>query len=171
VNLSIRFYLEIVRRYLVVLAVSFWLGGFTFYSVVVIHTAHRVLDSMLETGLITQRVSGWLNLIGVGALVILLWDVFALWRIKAKWMRWVLVSLWVVMAGVQVWLFLLHPNLDRQIDLETRDLVNRMQFRSVHTFYVTLSTVQWAAGLVYVFCALCAWRCVDTRVSVQMRHD
>jgi hypothetical protein len=161
VSSALRFYAETARRYLVVLAVSLWLGGFTFYSVVVIHTAHHVLDSMLETGLITQQVSGWLNLIGVGALVILLWDVSALWQSKSKWMRWILVVIWIGMAGVQVWLFLLHPVLDRQIDLETRRLVDRAQFRSVHTFYVALSTVQWAAGLIYVFCMLQTWRSAD----------
>lgn len=161
-----QFYFETARRYLVMLAVSLWLGGFTFYSVVVIHTAHRVLDSMLETGLITQRVSEWLNLIGVGALVILLWDVYAVWRQKWKWMRCVLASMWVVMTAMQVWLFLLHPVLDRQIDLETRRLVDRTQFESAHTLYVTLSTVQWMAGLVYVFCALLAWRRVDTGEAV-----
>jgi hypothetical protein len=150
---------------LVVLAISFWLGGFTFYSVVVIHTAHHVLDSLLEAGLITQQVSRWLNLIGVGALVILFWDALANWRQKSRWLRGAIVVLWIVMAAVQVWLFWLHPVLDRQIDLEARKLIGREQFRSAHTFYVTLSTVQWAAGLVYVFAMLQSWRTADQKVD------
>jgi hypothetical protein len=56
---------------------------------------------------------------------------------------------------------MLHPVLDGQINLETRRLIDRAQFRSVHTFYVTLSTVQWAAGLIYVLCTLHAWRKAD----------
>ncbi|MGZ4974471.1 MAG: hypothetical protein ACXWDN_17055, partial [Limisphaerales bacterium] len=157
---ALKFHGETARRYLVMLAISLWLGGFTFYSVVVIHTAHHVLDSMLETGLITQQVSRWLNLIGVGALLILLWNTVVDCRQRGC-IRWILGVAWIVMAAVQIWLFLLHPVLDRQIDLQTRHLVDRAQFRPAHTFYVTLSTVQWAAGLIYVFCMLHAWRLRD----------
>ena len=35
-------------------ALAFWLGGFTFYSSVVIAVLHDQLGSPLETGLITQ---------------------------------------------------------------------------------------------------------------------
>jgi hypothetical protein len=156
-----KFHLETARRYLVVLAIALWLGGFTFYSVVVIHTAHHVLDSMLETGLITQKVSGWLNWIGVGTLVILLWNVLANWREQQRWLRNILIVMWVIMAAVEVWLFVLHPVLDRQINLETRHLVDRQQFRPTHTLYVTLSTVQWIAGLIYTVFALHGWRKTD----------
>lgn len=157
----LKFHLETARRYLVVLAIAIWLGGFTFYSVVVIHTAHHVLDSMLETGLITQQVSGWLNWIGVGTLVILLWNVQASWRSQNRLLRNLLATMWMVMTAVEIWLFLLHPVLDKQIDLETRRLIDRAQFQSAHTLYVTLSTVQWCAGLIYVFCTLQAWRNAD----------
>jgi hypothetical protein len=157
-----KFHAETARRYLVVLAVSMWLGGFTFYSVVVIHTAHHVLDSMLETGLITQQVSRWLNVIGVVALLILLWNCIVERR-QRRCVRWILFGTWMVMAAVEVWLFLLHPVLDRQINLETRHLVDRVHFRPVHTFYVTLSTIQWVAGLLYVFAMLHAWRIADQK--------
>ena len=160
---ELKFHLEIARRYLVLLAIAIWLGGFTFYSVVVIHTAHRVLDSMLETGLVTQQVSGWLNWIGVGTLVILLWNVLSGWLTQNRFLRNLLAAMWLIMAAVQVWLFVLHPVLDRQIDLETRHLVDRVQFHSVHTSYVTLSTIQWASGLIYLFCALHAWRKADSK--------
>ena len=163
VTATLKFHCETARRYLVLLAISLWLGGFTFYSVVVIHTAHRVLDSMLETGLITQQVSNWLNIIGVGALLILLWNTAVEWRHGTQ-VRWLLSAGWLIMTAIQVWLFLLHPVLDRQINLETRHLVDRQQFRPVHTFYVTLSTVQWAAGLIYLFCTLHAWRVHDNGI-------
>jgi hypothetical protein len=166
----LKFHLETLRRYLVVLAIALWLGGFTFYSVVVIHTAHHVLDSMLETGLITQKVSGWLNWIGVGTLVILLWNVVASWRSQNRLLRNLLAVMWVVMAAVEVWLFVLHPVLDKQINLETRHLVDRQQFRRTHTFYVTLSTVQWVAGLIYTFVALHLWRKADSAQATSFSH-
>lgn len=165
VTAAIKFHCETARRYLVLLAISMWLGGFTFYSVVVIHTAHHVLDSMLETGLITQQVSGWLNIIGVAALVILLWNTLV--NRQRHWTKWFLASMWIVMAVVQVSLFLLHPVLDHQIDIETRHLVNREAFRPTHTLYVSLSTVQWIAGLLYLFCTLHVWRLRDQSFSAQ----
>lgn len=168
VTATIKFHCETARRYLVLLAVSFWLGGFTFYSVVVIHTAHHVLDSMLETGLITQKVSNWLNLIGVVALVVLLWETLVNLQSRSR-IRWLLAIAWSMMAAVQIWLFLLHPVLDRQIDLETRHLVDRAQFRPVHTFYVTLSTVQWAAGLLYLLGTLHSWRVRDNANGTKLQ--
>jgi hypothetical protein len=168
---QLKFHCETGRRYLVVLAISLWLGGFTFYSVVVIHTAHHVLDSMLETGLITQQVSGWLNWIGIGTLAILLWNVFASWRTQNRLLRNSLATMWLVMTAVEIWLFLLHPMLDKQINLETHHLVDRVQFRNVHTLYVTLSTVQWGAGLIYIFVTLQAWRNIDSTQATNSSRE
>lgn len=167
VTATTKFHCETARRYLTLLAVSFWLGGFTFYSTVVIHTAHHVLDSMLETGLITQKVSLWLNLSGVVALLILLWETLAIVRSRIG-ARWLLVSAWSIMAAVQIWLFLLHPVLDRQINLETRHLIDRQRFRPAHTLYVSLSTVQWSAGLLFLFGTLHSWRVKDKRIGAEL---
>jgi hypothetical protein len=52
------------RRYCYILLMAAWMGGFTFYALIVIPTAERVLDSMRDTGFITQQVTRWLNLIG-----------------------------------------------------------------------------------------------------------
>lgn len=147
---------------------SFWLGGFTFYSVVVIHTAHHVLDSMLEAGLITQQVSVWLNVSGVAALLILFWETLVNMRSQSR-LRWIVIGTWAIMTAVQIWLFLLHPVLDRQIDLETRHLVDRARFRPAHTLYVTLSTVQWASGLLYLFFTLQMWRMQDQATSPKLQ--
>ena len=56
-----------MRRFLVILAIGFWLGGFTFYASVVIHTGHRVFGSRLEVGFLTQQVTRWLNVSSVVA--------------------------------------------------------------------------------------------------------
>src|SRR5436190_15643209 len=89
---------EILRRYLFTVATALWLGGFTFYSTVVIHTGHRVLGGLLEVGFVTQRVTSWLNLIGVVALLILLWNVIATWCGPCVNMRWALAMSWLIMA-------------------------------------------------------------------------
>src|SRR5271170_1726820 len=52
-------------RLLFVVVLSIYIGGFTFYSAVVIPVLHDRLESSLETGLVTQRVTDALNLLGV----------------------------------------------------------------------------------------------------------
>src|SRR5580704_16162576 len=67
------------KRYCYILLMAGWMGGFTFYALIVIPTAERVLDSMRDTGFITQQVTRWLNLIGAVILLILPWFITAGW--------------------------------------------------------------------------------------------
>ena len=60
----------IILRWLFLVALSIYIGGFTFYSAVVIPILHDRLESSLETGLITQRVTDMLNLLGIGDAVV-----------------------------------------------------------------------------------------------------
>jgi len=55
--MTVRDTIHVFRRYLIFAAVAFWLGGFTFYASVVIHTGHRVFGSRVETGFLTQQVT------------------------------------------------------------------------------------------------------------------
>src|SRR5437764_12169532 len=94
---------EIARRFLVILALGFWLGGFTFYAGVVIHIGHRVFGSARETGFLTQQVTGWLNLSGVLALGILFWNALAAgWNLRVHRLKIGLWLTWGLMAAVQV---------------------------------------------------------------------
>src|SRR6478609_2168075 len=105
-----------LRRFLFVAAVAFWLVGFTFYSAVVIHVGARVLGSQLRQGLITQRVTDWLNLAGAIALAVMLWNLAAIWRARTRPLRLLLAVTWLLMAIVQIELILLHPSMDRLLD-------------------------------------------------------
>ena len=44
-----------LRRFLVVVALMFWLGGFTFYAGVVVPVGTRALKSPMKQALITRR--------------------------------------------------------------------------------------------------------------------
>src|SRR2546428_9021513 len=66
-----------LRRFLVLAALMFWQGGFTFYAAVVVPVGQQVLGSDLEQGFITRQVTQWLNVAGAVALVPLAWDVLA----------------------------------------------------------------------------------------------
>jgi hypothetical protein len=159
----VAFFLESLRRLLVILSLTLWFGGFTFYSLVVIHTGHRVLGSRVEVGFLTQEVTRWLNLIGLPTLLLLLWNVFAGWRSQRRIVRIGLVSTWAIIAGVQVALFALHPAIDRLLDPETHTITHKAQFKSLHLLYMNLSTAQWIAVILYVCACLIAWRRVDAQ--------
>jgi hypothetical protein len=143
-----------VRRFLFMAAVAFWIGGFTFYTTVVIHVGHAVLGSQLKQGFITQRVTGWLNVAGAVVLPVLLWNTVAIWRVRGRVLQILLMSTWLVMAAVQVELFALHPVMDRLLDARARAVLDYNRFDVLHAVYVTSSTVQWAAGLLHVWCAV-----------------
>src|SRR5258708_40039244 len=99
-----------IRRYTVLLAFALWMGGFTFYSTIVIPTGAKVLGGEREVGFITQQVTNWLNGLGVLTLSILAWNAFAEGNGVPR--RWLTLA-WIGMAGSQVGLFLLHPAIDR----------------------------------------------------------
>jgi hypothetical protein len=161
VQRNLRAHLELIRRYLFTLAAAIWLGGFTFYTVVVIHTGHRVLGSLLEVGFLTQQVTRWLNLIGVAALLIFLWNTIHAWRGPHTKLRGALAMTWLIMAAAQIALFWLHPALDRLLNAETHQVFDRFRFHSLHNNYMFVSTVLWATGLLHLWFALAVWRGSD----------
>jgi hypothetical protein len=160
-----RDFLEITRRFLVIAVIAFWLGGFTFYASIVIHTGHRVLGSRLETGFLTQQITHWLNLIGVIALTILLANGLADWRHANRWIKACLWLTWAIMVAVLVALYTMHPMLDRMLDFETHRIVDRSHFYGMHKSYMNLSTMQWTAGLLHLWLTLLVWRTRRTPVG------
>ena len=158
-------YAELGRRFLVILGVGFWLGGFTFYAAVVIHIGHRVFGSARETGFLTQQVTGWLNLSGSVALGVLFWNALAARRMRGGWLKSGLWLTWGLMAGIQVALYALHPVLDQTLDLQTHQILERSRFHHQHLVYMNLSTCQWAAGMLHTLLALLIWRWCDKRLE------
>ncbi len=140
------------------------MGGFTFYALIVIPTAERVLDSMRDTGFITQQVTRWLNLIGTGVLLILLW-LPAGWRKQPPRLRFGLATTWVVMLMAQVGLFVTHPLIDRFLEVQGHKLHHYEQFVKMHTVYLVFATVQWSAALLQIWLMLMAWRVQDREQS------
>lgn|SRR5262245_45501708 len=122
-------------------ALAFWMGGFTFYAVLVIPIGSRVLGS-IEQGLVTQQVSQWMNLCGLLALVILLPG--------ARWTPWLACS-WIVMAASLAVLFWLHPRLDGFIDNAIRAVTDEARFYRWHQVYLAAVTIQWCAAMVHLW--------------------
>jgi len=150
-----------VRQYLVLVALMFWLGGFTFYASIVVPIGTEVLGSPHLQGFVTREVTRQLNITAILALLPLLWDVLAepdsfrwRWRIR--------LGLWMGMVFCQVFLFLLHGRLDewmRRDEVEGIDEVAfQAGFRPLHRLYLWTHTIQWFFGLLYIALMLRVWQ-------------
>ncbi len=137
-----------VARLLFPVALSIYIGGFTFYSAVVIPVLHDRLESSLETGLITQQVTDVLNLLGVVTLS-LGWCVYGCSAVPEfrsdRGSHWKICPL-MISSICLVILLVLHRALDHK--LETNTFVG---FYPCHRAYLWTSTVQWFANLGLLF--------------------
>jgi hypothetical protein len=144
--------MTVPRRTLLLFALGLWLGGFTFYAAVVIPIGTEYLGSAREQGLITQRVSEYLNLFGMPALALAGWDAAAGRRFRL--LRLMLVALAGLLLGYLQWE---HTRLDGMITLEGR-VAERKLFYERHAQYLIASTVQWFLLLLYTGFTVAGWR-------------
>jgi hypothetical protein len=156
--------MTLTRRFVVLTALLFWQGGFLFYASVVVPIGQEVLGSHRRQGFITQRVTNYLNLSGAIALVPLAWDVAAgrdstTRRRRLRWLMW---AGMVACLAVLAWL---HPRLDNLLEETSQALVDHAAFRTMHRWYLWISTVQWGMGVVYGALMLCAWRAEDRQTA------
>jgi hypothetical protein len=143
-------------RYLSIIALAFWMGGFTFYAGVVIHVGHHVFGSAREVGFLTKEVTLWLNRSGVIALAILSVNLFALRKARRVTFVGAAATL-LIMIAIQAALFQRHDGLDELLNVSQQSISNRAVFRHRHNIYMTLSTIQWAAALLHLWAVLAAW--------------
>ena len=154
------------RRVLLVFALIFWQGGFTFYTAVVVPIGTEVLQSAEQQGWITRQVTVWLN--GAGAVALPLWA----WNLAAdpassrtgRILRW---STW---AGLLITLLLLvwvHGRMDALLDPVQERIHDRSTFYGMHRVYLWVSTVQWLVALALIVCTLRDWREIDNGRSRQ----
>jgi hypothetical protein len=149
----------LLRRFLVLVALMFWLGGFTFYASIVVPVGQKLLGPG-QQGLVTTKVTNYLNLSGAIALAILAWDLAALkngqGRRRFLWLCWVAM---VLTLGLLVYfhqvLVDMMPHRPGSLDAGS--------FRTMHSMYLWTSTVQWVCGVAYVVLTLAAWRSEDRR--------
>lgn len=136
-------------RMLALWVLAFWLGGFTFYSAVVIPVLHDQLGSPLETGLVTQRVTDALNLMGF-ATITLGWLLTMVEerspQRETHRSRWAILAL-ALSTCCLVILIALHRVLDRRLDA-----AEMQGFYPLHRLYLWVSTVQWLANLSLLTC-------------------
>ena len=157
----------LVRRWLLLWALMFWQGGFTFYGGVVVPVGSAVLGSDREQGFITRSVTNYLNLAGAVALAIWGWDLSAMRGMSpgGRRVRW---AIWAGLVLSLVLLVCLHPRLDELLDPRENLVRDRHGFRSLHRRYLMVSTVQWAGCLLLTAMTILAWRNEDAVPAVDL---
>lgn len=156
---------RLIVRWLALVGMSFWLGGFTFYSAFVIPILHEELGG-LDAGLVTGRVTVPLNALGVAA-VSAWWLMAGLERsaasARARVARLVLLlATSLILAG----LIALHPVMDAR--LESGSL---RSFYRLHQVYLIASTVQWGVNLALLGVSVWAWHGTSEARLPQGRGD
>jgi hypothetical protein len=159
--------MPLLRRYLAVAALLFWMGGFTFYASVVVPVGQAV-TSHLRQGFITRRVTVYLNLSGAVALVLLAVELFPA-RDPSRTRRRLRVGLWLVMGLTLVALVGLHRRLDALLVDRGMIVLDPEAFRPGHRLYLWVSTLQWAAALAYLALTLRAWQGEDRALRTEVQ--
>jgi hypothetical protein len=159
--------MTVVRRWLLLWALMFWQGGFTFYGGVVVPVGSDVLGSEREQGFITRKVTNYLNLAGAVALAVWGWDLSAMRGTSpgGRRLRWAIWAGLVLSLAVLVWL---HPRLDVLLVPEDAMVLDRHRFRSLHERYLIVSTVQWVGCLLLTALTIRAWREEDALLSARL---
>jgi hypothetical protein len=148
--------MTLVRRGLVLAALMFWQGGFTFYAAVVVPIGQAQLGHTRQ-GFITRQVTDYLNLSGTIALVPLAWDAAVSGdpsrrRRRLRWLSWL--GMVVALAGL-LWL---HSQMNELVDVAGQEVLDHARFRTNHRVYLWVSTVQWGLALLYAGLTLWAWK-------------
>ena len=148
--------MTLLRRFVLILCIAFWQGGFMFYGGVVVPVGAAVLGSETEQGFITQSVTNYLT--GAGAVCVIVWGVIL--KIdgprssRLSMAGWILWSLIAAALGIQIGL---HVVMDRWLDTAGRTILDEGKFIRFHQAYLTTSTIQWLICLVLLAVTLRAW--------------
>lgn len=160
--------MTLLRRFLVLAALLFWQGGFTFYAAVVVPVGTHVLGSVREQARVTGPVTRWLNVSGAAALSLLFWELWASRDDQVRRRR-IRVALWAVMSLGLAALFALHPWLDARFNAAERTVEAGSGFRLGHKAYLIVSTVQWFCSLGFLAWSLAAWREEDRQGNAETK--
>ena len=127
-----------LRDFIVISIWALWLGGLTFYALIVVPIGGELLGET-QQGFITQQVTQWLNGIGTAALLALAWRARAR-PVRGQWLNLAL------LAGLQAALVFVHLQLGPMLDGQAIEVLDPDRFYLVHRVYLILTTFQWLLG-------------------------
>lgn len=135
-----------------------------FYGAIVVPVGTRVLGSETIQGFVTQAVTHSLNIIGAVALSYWLGEVLLRRdsNIIRSYTRWILLISMMFLHGLLAWL---HIELDSLLDAGSQVVISRQQFYRIHSWYLIISTLEWALSLIFVALTLAAWHTLRPKVQ------
>lgn len=154
-----------VRILLLLVFALFW-GGLTFYAGFVVRISHEMLIDPMQGGLITQRVTWWLQVLGVVSVVLMLLNAVIVVK-QSKRFGAALMALAAVLGVALAGLFMVHGQLDSVIDVEASEIIDRDVFTIGHRRYNQLTTVEWLSCLAYLPLTIVAWRSIDSASTLK----
>lgn len=149
-------------RVSLLLVFSLYWGGLTFYTGFVVRIAHDVLADPMDGGLITQRVTEVIQILGVVAVVLMAANSVVVVRRSQKY-GYLLAGCTTILGCSLIGLFVVHGHLDAIIDVGNSEITDRDAFVTGHRRYNQLTTIQWLACLAYLPTTVFAWRSVDAQ--------
>lgn len=155
--------LNITMRTILMAAFALWFGGFIFYVSFVVPIGTEVLDSTRTQGFITRQVTGWLNLVCGIAVAFMLLESLITWRRSRKTARWFQLTAVLCCIAALAGLVWLHPIMDALIDVDSETISDEIRFYGLHRVYLWLSTLQWAAGCIWLPLLITNWKYADQR--------
>ena len=127
-----------LREFTVISLWALWLGGLTFYALIVVPIGGELLGET-QQGFITQQVTHWLNGIGIVALLALAWSA----TVRPGRGQWLNLTL---LATLQAGLLIVHRQLGPLLDPQTIEVLDPDRFYQIHRVYLILTTLQWFLG-------------------------
>lgn len=147
-----------LSRYLALVGMMVWVGGFMFYGGAVVAILEDALGSH-DAGMVTRRVTNILNAIGA---VVILWSIVLAWferKIGQRWATRTRTGLLIVTTLCLVALAVLHIIMDNHLDHQLPG------FRRWHRNYLRVSTAQWLVNLGLLALYLKLWSRPDEPLS------
>jgi hypothetical protein len=137
----------------------FWQGGFMFYGAIVVPIGTEILGSAKSQAVITRLVAMAINLAGGVTLLAWLTDLFAERQLhwRRRWMSWAFLVVTVIALVV------LHHFMDVEFNATNGDFHDWRTFRTMHRWYLRISTMQWAVSILFSFWTLQSWQATDRR--------
>ena len=157
---------RLVARIALVFMFALYWGGLTFYTGIVVRIIHMVLNDPMDGGLITQKVTFVLQVLGACTLPLMLVNDLSVAR-HSKRIGIALIGLTLVLSCALVALFVIHSQLDHLIDVQQMEITDRGEFDAAHRRYNQTTTVQWLATVAYLPLAVYSWRVTDSARSPQ----
>lgn len=160
----------LLTRVLLLLVFSLFWGGLTFYTGFVVRISHDVLADPMDGGLITQRVTSLLQLLGVAMVALMLLNAVIVVR-QAGRLGYSLLICTGLLTTALIGLFIVHGQLDQVIDVASSEIIDRDAFTVGHRRYNQLTTIEWLSSLAYLLLTIVAWRSVDSSSRLQSENS